>query len=250
MSWVKRRIEWLRAADLRLEAELLGGGILVLLFIVLGTLVVGGTTHTFDNAILLALRNTPSDPIGPYSVEAAVMHISALGSGVVTALITVIITAYLFLAKRAKYALTLIIVAAGTGIGMSILKPIYDRERPTIVTHIDPPGGLSFPSGHSMISAALYVTLGMMVARSLDHRRLRVFAVATGAMLALLIGFSRVYLGVHYPTDVIAGWTVGVAWALIVGVTTRRFGREVEATPDETQRAEPEEPVPNAPKSE
>lgn len=243
-SWLRRRIEWFRAADLRLQAELLGLGVLVVVFLQIADEVTDGDTHEIDNAILLALRNAPDDPIGSYKVEAGVMHISALGSGVVAALITTIVAAYLLLANRIRYALTIIVVAVGTGIVMNVLKPLFERERPTIVTHIDPPGGLSFPSGHSMISAALYLTLAMMISRSLEHRRLRVFAVGTGAFLALLIGFSRVYLGVHYPTDVIAGWTVGAAWALLVGIGTRKFRREVQATPDETQRAEPAEPAP------
>jgi undecaprenyl-diphosphatase len=242
MTWLRDRIAWFRAADLRLQAELFGVGLLVMFFVWLGDEMIEGDTHAIDNAILMAFRNTPDDPIGSYKVEAAVMHISALGSGVIAALIVTIVAAYLILARRFRYALTVIAVGLGTGLVMSVLKPLYDRERPTVVTHIDPPGGLSFPSGHSMISAALYLTLGMMIARSLEHRRLRVFAVGTGAFLAFLIGFSRVYLGVHYPSDVVAGWTVGGAWALLVGITTRRFRREVEATPDETQRAEPAAP--------
>lgn len=242
LTWLQGRIAWFRAADLRLQAELLGVGLLVMFFVWLGDEMGEGDTHAIDNAILLALRDAPDDPIGSYAVEAGVMHISALGSGVVAALITTIAAAYLLLAKRIRYALTLIAVAAGTGLVMTFLKPLYDRERPTVVTHIDPPGGLSFPSGHSMLSAALYLTLAMMIARSLEHRRLRMFAVATGAFIAFLIGLSRIYLGVHYPSDVIAGWTVGAAWALLVGITTRRFRREVQATPDETQRAEPVSP--------
>lgn len=246
LGWLKRRIAWFRAADLRLEAELLVVGLLVLGFLWLGDETSEGDTHAIDNAILLALRHAPDDPLGSYTIEAGIMHISALGSGIVATLITTIAAAYLLLANRVRYALTVIVVAAGTGIVMRVLKPLYDRERPTVVTHIDPPGGLSFPSGHSMMAAALYLTLGMMIARSLEHRRLRVFAVATGAFIALLIGFSRVYLGVHHPSDVIAGWTIGVAWALLVGIAMRRYRREVQASPDETQRPEPAAPAPAA----
>ena len=102
MSWFRRRLEWLRAADLRLEAELLVVGVLVLVFMWLGDEVSEGDTHRLDNAILLALRNTPDDPIGSPAVEAAVMHISALGSGVVSALIVIIVGTILLLARRAK----------------------------------------------------------------------------------------------------------------------------------------------------
>jgi undecaprenyl-diphosphatase len=218
-------LDWLRARDLRLIAGLAAIGLLGLAFIKLGRAVTGAELHEFDNAILLALRAAPDDPLGSPGVEAAVMHISALGSGAVTGLIVLIATIYFALAGHWRYALLMIACAVGTGVGMSVLKDFYERVRPTVVTHIDPPGGLSFPSGHSMISAALYMTLAVLIARTLPRRRLRVFVVATGALLALLIGISRLYLGVHYPTDVLAGWTAGLLWALVCGLIVFRLGK-------------------------
>ena len=97
-----------------------------------------------------------------------------------------------------------------------------------MVTHIDPPGGLSFPSGHSMISMALYMTLAILISRALPERALRRFVIGTGLFLTLIIGVSRMYLGVHYPTDVLAGWTAGGAWALVCGALAYRLGRKHE----------------------
>jgi undecaprenyl-diphosphatase len=117
-----------------------------------------------------------------------------------------------------------VVCAAGTVAWMFVLKQLYGRPRPTIVTQIDPPGGMSFPSGHSMLSTALYLTLAVLIARTFDDRRLKLLTVGIGAGLALLIGLTRVYLGVHYPSDVIGGWTAGVTWALACGVLARRLG--------------------------
>ncbi len=219
-----RRPIWLRATDLELAAILAVVGGLVVGFLLLGSAVIAGDTAAFDRAVLLALRHSPADPVGSPSVEAAVIHLSALGSGAVATLVSVIAVAYLALAGRRRFALLVAAAAIGTQLWMTLLKQLYDRPRPTVVTQLDPPGGLSFPSGHSMIAVALYLTLAVLIARTLPHRRQRIFVVAVGAGLALMIGGSRIYLGVHYPTDVIAGWAVGLAWALTCGLTARWLG--------------------------
>lgn len=200
-------------------------GGLVFAFIKIGRAVSGNETSGFDETILLALRDAPDDPIGPPSLTAAVMHISALGSGAVTGLIVLITTLFFVVSKHYRYALLMIACSLGTLAGMALLKDFYERERPTVVTHIDPPGGHSFPSGHSMISAALYMTLAVLIARTLQTRRQRVFVVAMGAIMMMLIGLTRLYLGVHYPTDVLAGWTAGLLWALVCGLLVERIGK-------------------------
>lgn len=229
---LRSRIEWLRSQDLRLLAGLAAIGALVLAFIKIGRAVSGARTGAFDEAVLLALRAAPDDPLGPDSLTAAVMHISSLGSGAVTGLIVLLATLFFVLAGHWRYALLVLGCSLGTLAGMVLLKDFYERARPTIVSHIDPPGGHSFPSGHSMISAALYMTLAVLIARALERRRLRVYVVAVGAVLTLLIGVTRLYLGVHYPTDVLAGWTAGLMWALICGLIVFRLGkRGVEDVP-------------------
>ena len=224
MTSIRRFFAWMRA-DLRLVAELAAIGILILVFLKVAHETTQFDTDDMDEKILLALRNTPDDPIGSPQVEAAVMHISALGSGAVTGLFILIFTLYFALAGRWRYALLMLATALGTLAAMGLLKWAYGRERPTIVTQIDPPGGLSFPSGHSMISMALYLTLGMLLAQAEKKRHLKIFVIATSAVLALMIGVSRMYLGVHWPTDVLAGWTAGATWALICGLAIRRVGR-------------------------
>ena len=224
-SWVRDRLEWLRAADLRLLAELAAIALLIVAFVWIGSAIGELDPGAFDRAILLALRHAPDDPIGSRDVEVAVMHLSALGSGAVTTLIVLIAIAFFALAGRWRYALLVAACALGTLLAMELLKSLYARSRPTVVTQLDPPGGLSFPSGHSMISAALYLTLGVLIARAMPTRRLRVFAIATAAFLAILVGLSRIYLGVHYPTDVLGGWTAGLTWALICGVAVRHLGK-------------------------
>lgn len=224
-SWVASRIERLRAQDLRLFAGLTAVGLLIVAFIKIARAVSGDETRLFDEAILLALRTTPSDPIGPEAFTDAVMHLSGLGSGSVTGLIVLIATAFLAISGHRRYALLMLACSVGTLIWMSLLKGWFERDRPSVVTHIDPPGGHSFPSGHSMISAALYLTLAVLIARTLEKRRQRVFVVVIGVCLTAMIGVSRLYLGVHYPTDVLAGWSFGAMWALTCGLLVSWLGK-------------------------
>lgn len=217
---------WRKSADLRLLMEISIIGALIVTFLTIAHQV-GEGAEGFDHAILLGLRNAPDDPIGSDGVQAAVMHLSGLGSGAVTTLVTVIAIIFLCLAKRWRFAGLVLACAIGTLLVMMVLKGIYDRPRPTVVTAIDPPGDESFPSGHSMISSALYPTLAVLIARALPTRRLRVFTVACGVFMAGMIGISRLYLGVHYPTDVLAGWTVGCTWALVCGVIARKLAPQV-----------------------
>ena len=97
-------------------------------------------------------------------------------------------------------------------------KALFARPRPEVVPHLVEVNSLSFPSGHSLNSAIVYLTLGVLIARSFEERSARVFTIGTAALLVLTIGFTRVYLGVHFPSDVLGGWTVGAAWALVMGM--------------------------------
>jgi len=224
-SWLQRQLQWWRARDLQLLGSLAAIGCLLLVFIKIGRAVSVSGTDDLDKAILMLFRNTPDDPIGSDKVTAAVMHISALGSGAVTGLIVLLVTLFCAFAGHWRYAALMVACSVGTGLAMWILKGFYERDRPMVVTHIDPPGGHSFPSGHSMISAALYMTLAVLISRTLERRRLRVFVIAAGASITLMIGISRMYLGVHYPTDVLAGWTAGLIWALVCGLIVRKLGQ-------------------------
>jgi undecaprenyl-diphosphatase len=95
------------------------------------------------------------------------------------------------------------------------LKQTYNRPRPPEGSAVQRTHSTSFPSGHSLASAVVYLTLGAMLARVMPTRKLHIFLMGLALFLAILIGVTRVYLGVHYPTDVLAGWTAGAAWALL-----------------------------------
>lgn len=180
-------------------------------------------TPVVDELVLKALRANAdgTDPIGPRWLERAVVNISALGSGPVVLVIVLISVGFLILGGRRRLALLIALCAGGTGVVMLALKELFDRGRPEIVQAMQAVPGQAFPSGHAMISAALYSTLGVLLARALGHRRLQLYTMAVAAALAFLIGATRVYMGVHYPTDVLAGWTVGLAWALLCGLVAR-----------------------------
>jgi undecaprenyl-diphosphatase len=110
----------------------------------------------------------------------------------------------------------LLIVSVGGGtVLITSLKGFFDRDRPSVVPHLTDAFFKSYPSGHSMMSSVVYLTVAVLLARTMQRRRSKVFCVGAALFLSFLIGLSRVYLGVHYPTDVLAGWAAGIAWALL-----------------------------------
>ncbi len=223
---------WLRA-DLRLVVELLLLFGLVWLFFALAALASRATATDFDIAVLHLLRRDPPGlvPVGPRWLQSAIVNISALGSGAVATLVVLLVVGFLLLARKPRLAGLVVACGLGSALVTHLLKSFYERGRPNVVGVIQPAAGLSFPSGHAMVSVALYLTLGVLIAGSLRQRRLRVYVVAAAALLAFLIGFSRVYIGVHYPTDVLAGWTVGLALALACGLVERALQRRGTVEP-------------------
>lgn len=200
-------------------AALIGG------FIKLAGEMLEGDTQAFDIAFLKALR-VPGDlatPIGPSWLLDSMRDITALGGVTVLTLVSALAIAFLLMRVRVKQALyTALATGGGAAIGR-LLKSLFARERPEVVPHLVEVTSLSFPSGHSMNSAIVYLTLAVMISRSFDERRARIFTISTAALLVLAIGFSRLYLGVHYPTDVLGGWTVGASWALAMGLIATRL---------------------------
>ena len=189
---------------------------LLLGFIGIADEVGDGGARTFDQSLLLALRTAdPADPIGPAWVEASVVDISALGGFAVLALLTLLAVGYLgVLRKWGDAALVLVATLGGTAISEG-LKIGFARPRPDLVAHVVETSSMSFPSGHAMLAAVTYLTLGALLARAQEQRRVRGYILGAAIVLTLLIGASRVYLGVHWPTDVLAGWSLGAAWALV-----------------------------------
>jgi undecaprenyl-diphosphatase len=178
--------------------------------------VMEGDSRAFDEKILLALRSPgdTGDPVGPWWVQTLFTDITSLGSTTVVTLITLVVLGYLIIeGKRAIALLVLISVAGGAGLS-SALKLGFDRPRPDLVAHLVDERTLSFPSGHAMVSAVTYLTLGALLAQVHGRGRMKAYILGVAVMLTLLIGTSRIYLGVHWPTDVIAGWCAGTAWAI------------------------------------
>jgi len=205
----------------RPELWLLGGiflaGFLLLAFGHIAEEVLEGDATRFDQAVLLALRNPAdaADPLGPAWLEEAARDITALGSYAVLGIVFFAVIAYLLLMRRRAAALW-VAAAVGGGVLLSnILKLSFDRPRPELVAHTARVFTSSFPSGHAMLSAVTFLTLGVLLASIYTSWRLRVFVLGIAIFLTVMVGVTRIYLGVHYPTDVLAGWCVGAGWAAI-----------------------------------
>lgn len=188
----------------------------LMVFVKVAGEVLEGDTHKMDTAIILWLRaaDDPADPLGPVWLEDFVRDITALGSPAVLGLFVLITVVFLFLAGQKRLSLYMLAATAGGTLAVTILKEGFDRPRPNLS-----PGGVyvytaSFPSGHAMVSAVVYMTLGALIARLVPGARLKLYVMTIAFCMTGLVGFSRVYLGVHWPSDVLAGWAAGAAWAL------------------------------------
>lgn len=194
---------------------IIGGGLWG--FIALADEVLEGETHAFDRIVLLSLRNANdlSDPIGPFWLEICARDITSLGGIPVLTLATLTSAGFLLVAGKRNWALLLVIAVAGGLLLASGLKEFFDRPRPDLVPHAVRVYTQSFPSSHAMLSAVTYLTLGALLARSQPRWGVKAYMLGVAILLTLLIGMSRVYLGVHWPTDVLAGWCAGAAWAML-----------------------------------
>lgn len=199
----------------------------LLAFTLIASQVSSGTTKGFDEAVLMALRraDNPSVTIGPAWVEGTALELTALGSAGVLAAVVTAVAGYLTIERR--FALLIVTLASTLG-GWTLsyyLKEIFARHRPTVVPHLQSASSPSFPSGHAMLSAVVYLTLGVMLARSTKDRRLRIYFVVTAMVLTFIVGMTRIFIGVHYPTDVLGGWVAGSFWALLCAFLERALER-------------------------
>lgn len=202
-------------------------------FALLADEVMEGGTQAIDRALLLSMRSGPDlQPIGSPAVQEAARDITALGGVTVLALVAGITAGFLSLSGKSRMA-AFVCGAVMGGIGASILlKDAFQRPRPDIVPHAAYVSTSSFPSGHSMMSAVVYLTLGALLARSQQRRRLKAYFLLVAVLLTLVVGVSRVYLGVHWPTDVLAGWAAGAIWAIVCWLVARRLQRVDRLEPD------------------
>jgi len=225
VSWLKvgrfdrRELNWLIVG--------LGACVLLWIFLMLAGEIAEGETQAFDIRILKALRR-PDDltkPIGPAWLEGSMLDLTALGGSTVLSLVIFAVFGFLFLQRRYHTAFFVAITSASGELVSTVMKQAFNRPRPTVVPYLRDVSSLSFPSGHAMESAIVYLTLGAVLMRVTESRVTKSYCLGMAMLLTLLVGMSRVYLGVHYPTDVIGGWIIGFVWASLCWLAAQRFER-------------------------
>ena len=229
MSWISpwmqplwRRLLYVGQRELHILIPVLLLAAALWTFASIADEVVEGESHAFDKAVLLAMR-MPQDlaePWGPLWLEELARDFTALGgAGVLTFLILAVL-GFLLLQGKPRVAGVMIVAISGGMLLSPVLKLGFDRPRPDLVPHEVSVYSASFPSGHALHAAVVYLTLGALLARVQPHRRLKGYVLTVSVVLMVLVGSTRVYLGVHWPTDVLAGWAAGAAWAILFWLIT------------------------------
>ena len=217
---------------LKVEAEILfcagAAAAFLFLFVAVADLFVAGRTHALDEAVMLALRSpgAGADPLGPAWLEETMRDMTSLGSNGVLLLAVAMIAGFLILTGRRRHAALIVVLTISGMARANVTKLSFERPRPDLVPHATQVFTLSFPSQHALMSAVVYLTLAALLARTLETRQARAYVMAVAILLTVLVGVSRVYLGVHWPTDVLAGWALGAAWASICWLLARFWTRE------------------------
>jgi undecaprenyl-diphosphatase len=189
---------------------------LLFAFGVIAQNVSAGTSLAFDQKVVLALRDpgNPSAPVGPAWAQEAARDLTSLGSITVLLIMTFAVAIYLFLARKYAAAWLLLVAVFGGMATNDLLKLAFARPRPDHVYQAARVFTSSFPSAHAELSAITYLTMAALLAQSQSSFKIGLYFSALAILLTISIGVSRVYLGVHYPTDVLGGWCIGAAWAL------------------------------------
>jgi undecaprenyl-diphosphatase len=209
----------------RILIVFLGAAALLTLLNKFASAIVDGDPLAFDREVLLLLRQPgdPATPIGPPWLHQAMIDVTALGSTALLTIITTLVAGYLLAAKKPSLAAFTIGAVAGGATISTLLKLTYARTRPDVVEHLVDIDSASFPSGHAMNSAVTYLTLAVLVSRAEKSATVRRYLISMALVVTLLVGFSRLYLGVHWPTDVIAGWIMGASWAAGCSLLAKRL---------------------------
>lgn len=231
MEWAQRTSRWaadrLGRADLVVLLAALAAAVGLLAFLVIADRATEGEPGHVDERLLLALREPgdPSDPVGPRWLEEAGRDLTALGGYTVLGLLVALVVGYELMGRRSHAAVLVLAATLGGLLISHLLKDFYARPRPDLVPHLTHVSTSSFPSGHAMLSAVVYLTLGALLARLVEGWWAKLYFVGAAVVLTALVGFSRVYLGVHYPTDVLAGWSAGLSWAVLCWLAARYLQR-------------------------
>ncbi|RFC61945.1 PAP2 family protein [Fulvimarina endophytica] len=207
---VRKRVE------LRVLIAILLAAAAIWAFVAIAGEVTEGDTQGLDEEILLMMRS-PADirePYGPHWLEVLGRDLTALGGTGILIMITAFAALYMMMRGGLRTALVMVAAIASGFAASQLLKWGFSRPRPDLVPHGTYVYTSSFPSGHSMMSAVVYLTLAILTARTEALWRVRVFLILSAVVLTVLVGISRVYLAVHWPSDVLAGWTIGAAWAI------------------------------------
>lgn len=218
-------LPFLTEKKIPLRYIVIAGGLALagVLFIGLWSEIAEGEAAAIDTAILLLFRN-PGDlnqMIGPPWLRQTMIDITTLGSSTVLTLIVIGSTGFM-LVKHAYRIAALIVGATISGsVIVSVLKGFLERPRPTLVDHLVAETSMSFPSGHAANSAIVYLTIAVLFMRIEPKLSTRLFVLAASIMIVTAIGVSRVALGVHWPSDVLAGWLFGTGWACFWALIVR-----------------------------
>jgi undecaprenyl-diphosphatase len=201
--------------------------VLALGFVYVADNVTSGDSLDFDQRVIRSLRKAddPGTPVGPSWLRIGALDLTALGGAAVLCLVVLAVTGYLLINGLYRTAAFVFVASSGGWFLNWALKHTFDRARPDIVPHLHEVNSSSFPSGHAMTSAAVYLTLGTLLMRLAKGRLAKFYCIAVAMMATLLVGSTRVFLGVHYPTDVLAGWLLGLSWALLCWLVERALER-------------------------
>ncbi len=236
-TWIKQRaprpvlelISFARSEAMELVAVACVTG-LALAFAAIADEMQEAPGRSFDLWVLQTLHPGPDlrDAIGPKWLEHAALDLTSLGSVAVLASIALIAVGYLLIERQMLKALALTISLAGGLVLSETMKLVFERTRPPDVYRASEVLNASFPSGHALLSTVAYLSLGAMLSRAMPHRALRFYVMAIAITLALLVGITRVYLGVHWTTDVLAGWCLGASWATACWLAERLIRRAMK----------------------
>lgn len=197
-------------------------------YVAIAALVLGGRAASFDAAGLRYFR-TGADlvPWGPPLLIEGVRDWTVLGGTLLLNLCGTIAVAALLFARFTRRATVLAATMLSGWAFNTTIKALVARPRPTIVPHLTEAAGLSFPSGHSFNSATVYMSIALALASLSARQPVRWSMIAGAALVSAMIALSRVWLGVHYPSDAIAGWLGGTAWALTASALLYRPARTI-----------------------